>query len=218
MWDQFEKDFSDIFNDVPADLHTIRVASRMIFLSNEIGYGLEPEASNELKNKELNRLNAEERLIISDASQVLYERLRDLNDRDRLTFFNNLVLLDDHYTHFHNIGDICVILHKYKEAKEAFSRAIALDGHNFRHYNGIGRAYYYEEQYEDAIRNFLIADSLSQNDKYVWINLPLAYAIRQHLPQIEVVVFREWATNTPLDEFGSVMIRDYAKDMASEYL
>jgi len=48
--------------------------------------------------------------------------------------------------------------------------------------------------------------------------LPMAYAIRQCLPQAEVVIFRERVTSTPLDEFGSGIIRDYAKDMAVNYL
>ena len=48
--------------------------------------------------------------------------------------------------------------------------------------------------------------------------LPLAYAIRQHLPQAEVVVFHERVTSTPLDKFGPGAIRDYAKDMAFNYL
>jgi len=48
--------------------------------------------------------------------------------------------------------------------------------------------------------------------------LPLAYAIRKHLPQAEIVILRERVTSTPLDEFGSDMIRNYAKEMASDYL
>jgi len=48
--------------------------------------------------------------------------------------------------------------------------------------------------------------------------LPLAYAVRQHLPQAEVVIFRERVTSTPLNEFGSDVIRDYAAEMASNYL
>ena len=48
--------------------------------------------------------------------------------------------------------------------------------------------------------------------------LPLAYAIRQYLPKAEVVIFRERVTSTPLDEFGSSIIRDYGKDMALNYL
>jgi hypothetical protein len=48
--------------------------------------------------------------------------------------------------------------------------------------------------------------------------LPLAYAIRQQLPEAEIIVFRERITSTPLDEFGSDEIRNYAKDMASKYL
>jgi len=46
----------------------------------------------------------------------------------------------------------------------------------------------------------------------------LAYAIRQHLPKAEVVIFREHVTSIPLDEFGSDIIRDYAKNMVAEYL
>ncbi|MDR0305405.1 MAG: hypothetical protein LBI42_01060 [Chitinispirillales bacterium] len=46
--------------------------------------------------------------------------------------------------------------------------------------------------------------------------LPLAYAIRKFLPELEVVVFRDRVTSTPLDEFGSGIIQDYGKDIASE--
>lgn len=48
--------------------------------------------------------------------------------------------------------------------------------------------------------------------------MPMAYAIRQYMPEAEIVVFRERVTSTPLDEFGSSMIRDYAMDIADNYL
>ena len=48
--------------------------------------------------------------------------------------------------------------------------------------------------------------------------LPLAYAIRQYLPQAEIVIFCGRVTSTPLDEFGSDIIRNYGKDMAFNYL
>jgi len=48
--------------------------------------------------------------------------------------------------------------------------------------------------------------------------MPLAYAIRQHLPESEVVIFRERVTSTPLDEFGAAEIREYASDIAANYL
>jgi hypothetical protein len=48
--------------------------------------------------------------------------------------------------------------------------------------------------------------------------LPLAYAIRHYLPKAEVVIFRDRVTSTPLDEFGTSAIQDYAKDMAFNYL
>ena len=48
--------------------------------------------------------------------------------------------------------------------------------------------------------------------------LPLAFAIRQHMPEAELVIFRERVTSTPLDEFGAGIIRDYAKEMAANHL
>lgn len=48
--------------------------------------------------------------------------------------------------------------------------------------------------------------------------LPLAYAIREYLPKADIVIFRERVTSTPLDEFGSNLIQDYAKDMAFNHL
>lgn len=48
--------------------------------------------------------------------------------------------------------------------------------------------------------------------------LPLAEAIKNHMPEAEVVIFRERVTSTPLEEFGSAAIRSYAKTMAKEHL
>lgn len=48
--------------------------------------------------------------------------------------------------------------------------------------------------------------------------LPLAEAIKQHMPGVEVMIFRERVTSTPLETFGTDEIRAYAKDMATTYL
>jgi hypothetical protein len=48
--------------------------------------------------------------------------------------------------------------------------------------------------------------------------IPLANAIKKHLPAAEVVIFRERMTSIPLDKCGSPQIRDYAEDMSVNYL
>jgi hypothetical protein len=48
--------------------------------------------------------------------------------------------------------------------------------------------------------------------------LPLATALDILLPGVEVVVFRERITATPLAKVGNATIRDYAKDIARRYL
>lgn len=48
--------------------------------------------------------------------------------------------------------------------------------------------------------------------------VPLAMAIQNHLPDVEVVIFRERMTSVPLNEIGSPEIRDYAADIARTYL
>ena len=48
--------------------------------------------------------------------------------------------------------------------------------------------------------------------------VPLAYALRNHLPECEVVIFRERQTSIPLDEVGSPEIRAYGSRIAGEYL
>lgn len=48
--------------------------------------------------------------------------------------------------------------------------------------------------------------------------VPLAQAIKNHLPDVEVVLFRERMTSVPLSEIGSPEIRDYASNIAKEYL
>ncbi|GLI50588.1 MULTISPECIES: Nif3-like dinuclear metal center hexameric protein [Tepidanaerobacter] len=49
--------------------------------------------------------------------------------------------------------------------------------------------------------------------------LPLAYALRHYLPEdIEIVIFRERICSTPLKDFGSQTIKDYAKFITENYL
>lgn len=48
--------------------------------------------------------------------------------------------------------------------------------------------------------------------------VPMARALKNHLPDVEVVIFRERQTSIPLDEVGSPAIREYAADIAAKYL
>lgn len=48
--------------------------------------------------------------------------------------------------------------------------------------------------------------------------VPLAYALRNHLPDCEIVIFRERQTSIPLDCVGSPEIRAYGENIASTYL
>ena len=48
--------------------------------------------------------------------------------------------------------------------------------------------------------------------------LPLAQAISVMLPDTEVVIFRERMTSTPLPDFGSEKMRNYAENIAADYL
>ena len=48
--------------------------------------------------------------------------------------------------------------------------------------------------------------------------VPLARALKNHLPDCEVVIFRERQTSTPLESFGSDGIREYGDRIAGEYL
>lgn len=48
--------------------------------------------------------------------------------------------------------------------------------------------------------------------------VPMANAIKMHMPEAEVVIFRERMTSVPLNMIGSKDIRDYAENIASTYL
>ncbi len=48
--------------------------------------------------------------------------------------------------------------------------------------------------------------------------LPLAAALQKLLPEVEVVLFRERITATPLGSFGNASVRSYAEDIARRYL
>lgn len=48
--------------------------------------------------------------------------------------------------------------------------------------------------------------------------IPLACALKNHLPGVEVVIFRERMTSVPLELIGSPGIREYGANIAKEYL
>lgn len=48
--------------------------------------------------------------------------------------------------------------------------------------------------------------------------IPMAHAIKNHLPEVEVVVFQDRLLSIPLEEVGSKEIRDYGKNIADKYL
>ena len=48
--------------------------------------------------------------------------------------------------------------------------------------------------------------------------VPLAQALKNHLPDVEIVIFRERMTSVPLDEIGSPEIREYAGNIARDFL
>ena len=48
--------------------------------------------------------------------------------------------------------------------------------------------------------------------------IPLARALKAHLPECDIVIFRERQTSTPLEAFGSEEIRNYGSRIASGYL
>jgi hypothetical protein len=48
--------------------------------------------------------------------------------------------------------------------------------------------------------------------------IPLAWAIKNILPELDMCIFRERMTSMPLDAFGTASLQEYGKKMAREYL
>ncbi|WP_371375428.1 Nif3-like dinuclear metal center hexameric protein [Sporomusa aerivorans] len=69
---------------------------------------------------------------------------------------------------------------------------------------------------EELGLNFLIGNCHAM--EILENGLPLAMALQKILPEVEVVLFRERITSTPLNKVGTTAIRDYADYIASEYL
>ncbi|HBV98838.1 MAG: NGG1p interacting factor 3 protein, NIF3 [Peptococcaceae bacterium BICA1-7] len=69
---------------------------------------------------------------------------------------------------------------------------------------------------EELGLNFVVGNShameISEN------GLPLALALQKLLPEVEVVIYRERYTSTPLKDFGSTHIQAYANMIAEDYL
>jgi hypothetical protein len=64
--------------------------------------------------------------------------------------------------------------------------------------------------------NFIVGNSHAM--EILENGLPLALALQKLLPEVEVVLFRERITATPLEKVGNASIRSYAEDIARRYL
>lgn len=64
--------------------------------------------------------------------------------------------------------------------------------------------------------NFIVGNSHAM--EILENGLPLAYAIKMLLPDVEVVLFRERITSTPISMAGTQAIRDYAQDISERFL
>lgn len=64
--------------------------------------------------------------------------------------------------------------------------------------------------------NFVVGNSHAM--EILENGLPLAYAIKMLLPEVEVVLFRERITSTPIAMAGTQAIREYADDIAKRFL
>lgn len=72
------------------------------------------------------------------------------------------------------------------------------------------------EKAKELNLNFLVGNSHSVE---IYENgLPLGYAIEAYLPDVEIVVFRERMTSTPISKAGVETIRDYAKHISKTFL
>jgi hypothetical protein len=64
--------------------------------------------------------------------------------------------------------------------------------------------------------NFVVGNSHSVE---IYENgMPLGYAIQKYLPEVEVVLFRERMTSTPITKAGAIQIQEYAQYIADTYL
>ncbi len=64
--------------------------------------------------------------------------------------------------------------------------------------------------------NFIVGNSHAM--EILENGMPLAIALQMLLPEVEVVLFRERITSTPIMAAGTPAIREYARDIAQQYL
>ena len=64
--------------------------------------------------------------------------------------------------------------------------------------------------------NFIVGNSHAM--EILENGMPLAIALQTLLPDTEVVLFRERITSTPLDQVGTPVLREYARDIAARFL
>lgn len=64
--------------------------------------------------------------------------------------------------------------------------------------------------------NFIVGNSHAM--EILENGMPLAYAIKKLLPEVEVVLFRERITSTPIDMVGTAAMKSYADHIAGTYL
>ena len=179
MWNQLKNKYPELFYEFEPDQLMIRKASYEIHMSNESDNTLGTDGFEKPQNGNCSQLEDWEKL---------YKKLREIKDEIRLNFLKDVIILDDYYVHLHNIGDICITLRRYDEAKDAYNRARSLDGNNFRHHHGLGRAYYCCGQYIEAIECFITTLSLFPNYIDALTNLSISYyALGQYDTALSVI-------------------------------
>lgn len=72
------------------------------------------------------------------------------------------------------------------------------------------------EKAKELKMNFIVGNSHAM--EILENGLPLAKAIEKQLPDVEVVLFRERITSTPLAMAGTKAVREYAADIAERFL
>jgi hypothetical protein len=64
--------------------------------------------------------------------------------------------------------------------------------------------------------NFIVGNSHAM--EILENGMPLAVALQRLLPEVEVVLFRERITSTPLNQVGTPALREYSRDIAERFL
>jgi len=125
--------------------------------------------------------NTEEAAVAVEAENALdfarraYEKLKAKEYNESIELYEKALALDPKPAYWHDMGIAYFQQKQFKEAKRCFKEAVAMDNHYYLGHKSLGAAYGELEDYENSLKEFKLALTLTREDPSLYYNIAKTY-------------------------------------------